>query len=285
MNITNIDHIVLTVKDVNKTAQFYASVLGMVVEKFGEGRIALKFGNQKINLHEYGNEFEPKANQPTPGSEDLCFITDVKLEVAMNHVKSKNVQISCAARSSLCTNQTENIWIEYHEKLLLFIKSRVSDSFIAEDILHEVFIKIHAKLDMLDEPIKLRSWLYQITRNTIIDYYRTRKIETELPDWIVEPTQIDTEEIIRQELSSCLAPMINNLPEKYRLAIQLSEIEGKTQKEVAKQENISLSGAKSRVQRGRTMLKTMLHDCCQLEINKSKQIIDYSVKDKFCKFC
>ena len=93
MNITNIDHIVLTVKDVNKTAQFYTSVLGMVVEKFGKERIALKFGNQKINLHEYGNEFEPKANEPTPGSEDLCFITDVKLEVAMNHVKSKNVEI------------------------------------------------------------------------------------------------------------------------------------------------------------------------------------------------
>ena len=93
MNITNIDHIVLTVKDVNKTAQFYTSVLGMVVEKFGKERIALKFGNQKINLHEYGNEFEPKANEPTPGSDDLCFITDVKLEVAMNHVKSKNVEI------------------------------------------------------------------------------------------------------------------------------------------------------------------------------------------------
>ncbi|KHD05614.1 RNA polymerase sigma factor SigZ [Candidatus Thiomargarita nelsonii] len=182
-------------------------------------------------------------------------------------------------------NKTENIWIEYHDKLFFFIKSRVSDSFIAEDILQDVFIKIHTKLDRLDEPRKLRSWLYQITRNTIIDYYRTRQIETERPDWIVEPTQIDTEEIIRQELSSCLAPMINHLPEKYRLAILLSEIEGKTQKEVAKQENISLSGAKSRVQRGRTLLKTILYDCCQLEINKSKQIIDYSVKDKNCKFC
>jgi len=199
--------------------------------------------------------------------------------------KAPNTAKSCAARTSLCTNKTENIWIEYHDKLLYFIKNRVSDSFISEDILHYVFIKIHTKLDMLDEPKKLRSWLYQITRNTIIDYYRTHQIEIDLLDWIVEPTQIDTEEIIRQELSSCLAPMINHLPEKYRLAIQFSEIEGKTQKEVAKQVNISLSGAKSRVQRGRTLLKTMLYDCCQLEINKKKQIIDYSVKDKNCKFC
>ncbi|WP_069470222.1 VOC family protein [Candidatus Marithrix sp. Canyon 246] len=93
MNITNIDHIVLTVKDINVTIKFYESVLGMVAETFAEGRIALKFANQKINLHEQGKEFEPKANQPTPGSEDLCFITDTKLEEAMEHVKSTGVEI------------------------------------------------------------------------------------------------------------------------------------------------------------------------------------------------
>jgi catechol 2,3-dioxygenase-like lactoylglutathione lyase family enzyme len=93
MDITNIDHIVLTVKNINKTVQFYESVLGMVGESFGEGRIALKFGNQKINLHEQGNEFEPRANKPTPGSEDLCFLTNSKLEVVMKHVISKGVKI------------------------------------------------------------------------------------------------------------------------------------------------------------------------------------------------
>jgi len=93
MKITNIDHIVLTVKNINKTVQFYESVLGMVGESLGEGRIALKFGGQKINLHEQGNEFEPKANKPTPGSQDLCFLTNSKLEVVMKHVKSKGVKI------------------------------------------------------------------------------------------------------------------------------------------------------------------------------------------------
>ena len=181
-------------------------------------------------------------------------------------------------------NKTENVWIEYHDKLLSFIKSRVSDRFIAEDILHDVFVKIHSRLDTLDEQGKLESWLYQITRNTIIDHYRSNKIEEELPDWVGQH-QIETEEKIRQELSSCLVPMINHLPEKYRSAIQLSEIDGKTQKEVAKQENISLSGAKSRVQRGRSLLKTMLHDCCKLEINKSKQVIDYEKKGKDCNSC
>ena len=93
MNITNIDHIVMTVKDINVTVQFYKSVLGLVTETFGEGRVALKFGNQKINLHEQGKEFAPNADQPIPGSVDLCFITDTKLEAAIEHVKSKGVQI------------------------------------------------------------------------------------------------------------------------------------------------------------------------------------------------
>ena len=93
MQITNIDHIVLTVKDIDATVQFYESVLGMVAEYFGQGRVALKFGSQKINLHRHGNEFEPKASQPLPGSEDICFITSTELDAAMEHVKSHGVQI------------------------------------------------------------------------------------------------------------------------------------------------------------------------------------------------
>jgi catechol 2,3-dioxygenase-like lactoylglutathione lyase family enzyme len=93
MNITNIDHIVLTVRDINNTVEFYESVLGMAVERFGEGRMALKFGDQKIDLHQLGNEFKPRANQPTPGSQDICFLTTTKLEVAMEHVRRKGVNI------------------------------------------------------------------------------------------------------------------------------------------------------------------------------------------------
>jgi len=93
MNVTGLDHIVLTVKNINKTVQFYESVLGMVAERFGKGRIALKFGNQKINLHEHGKEFEPKANLPTPGSEDMCFLSNMKIEEAMRHVRSNGVKI------------------------------------------------------------------------------------------------------------------------------------------------------------------------------------------------
>lgn len=93
MNIITIDHIVLTVKNIADTVRFYESALGMVSETYDEDRVALKFGKQKINLHEYGKEFEPKASHPVPGSEDLCFITDTKIDAAMDSVKSKGIKI------------------------------------------------------------------------------------------------------------------------------------------------------------------------------------------------
>jgi catechol 2,3-dioxygenase-like lactoylglutathione lyase family enzyme len=93
MHISNIDHLVLTVKDIDATVRFYESVLGMIPDTFGEERVALKFGNQKINLHKHGHEYEPKANKPIPGSEDLCFITETELEIAATHVKNKGITI------------------------------------------------------------------------------------------------------------------------------------------------------------------------------------------------
>ena len=152
---------------------------------------------------------------------------------------------------------------------------------MADDILQEVFIKIHSRIDSLKEGTKLENRLFQITRNTIIDHYRSKKPDEALPEWIAQPLP-DDEEIIRGELSVCLDPMIKELPDKYREAIRLSEIERKTQKEVAELEGISLSGAKSRVQRGRSLLKTILHECCEIEVNQKNQLIDYQKRSKDC---
>ena len=91
--IDRIDHIVLTVFDLQRTCDFYARVLGMRVVTFGEGRTALAFGRQRLNLHLSGREFEPKALKPTPGSIDLCFITERPLEEVEAHVKSFDVKI------------------------------------------------------------------------------------------------------------------------------------------------------------------------------------------------
>jgi catechol 2,3-dioxygenase-like lactoylglutathione lyase family enzyme len=93
MKVESIDHIVLTVKDIETTCAFYAQVLGMEATTFGIGRRALLFGAQKINLHEHGNEFEPKANAPTPGSADLCFVTVVPIAQVIEHVRSNDIEI------------------------------------------------------------------------------------------------------------------------------------------------------------------------------------------------
>ncbi|XP_076115380.1 glyoxalase domain-containing protein 5-like [Mytilus galloprovincialis] len=91
--IDHIDHFVITVKDSIKTCEFYSEVLGMEVNTFKGNRKALTFGNQKINIHEYGKEFEPKAHAPTPGSADICFITKQSLDHVIEHLKSCNVDI------------------------------------------------------------------------------------------------------------------------------------------------------------------------------------------------
>jgi catechol 2,3-dioxygenase-like lactoylglutathione lyase family enzyme len=93
MQLDSLDHLVLTVKDIEATCAFYASVLGMKVVTFGDGRRALAFGEQKINLHLAGHEFEPKAANPTPGSADLCLLTRDPLEAVVQHIRSRGVNI------------------------------------------------------------------------------------------------------------------------------------------------------------------------------------------------
>ncbi len=93
MEIDRLDHLVLTVRDNGATCAFYSRVLGMRMVTFGDGRKALAFGAQKINLHEQGKEFEPKASSPTPGSADLCFITRTPLPEVIEHLRSHGVAI------------------------------------------------------------------------------------------------------------------------------------------------------------------------------------------------
>jgi len=91
--IDHIDHIVLTTRDLQGCIRFYTDVLGMKLERFSEKRLALKFGNQKINLHEWGKEFEPRAHVAAPGTLDLCFIAAVPLDEVIGNLKAAKVTI------------------------------------------------------------------------------------------------------------------------------------------------------------------------------------------------
>lgn len=93
MQIDSIDHLVLTVKDIDVSVSFYSQALGMKATPFGSGRTALSFGEQKINLHQHGREFEPKAQRPTPGSADLCFLTSLPMADVLSHLATCGVAV------------------------------------------------------------------------------------------------------------------------------------------------------------------------------------------------
>lgn len=176
----------------------------------------------------------------------------------------------------------EQIWEEFSSDLHAFISRRVSNHSDVEDILQDVFIKIHTNIDSLKEDMKIRSWVYQITRNTIIDYYRKYKIKLvnidEIPLEDMATTNTIEESIEAgpvQQVAAGLKGMINDLPEKYSQALYLVEFEGLTQVELAKKLGISVSGAKSRVQRGRQLLMNSLVMCCHFELDRYGTIINF----------
>jgi RNA polymerase sigma-70 factor, ECF subfamily len=184
------------------------------------------------------------------------------------------------------TVSIDQVWDDFTIRLKRFIASRVRNETDAEDILQEVFIKIHRGIDNLGDQLKLEAWVYQITRNAIIDYYRKSdnsvEATSELPDVLAD--QNGNEEI-ESEVATWIRPMMEELPEKYREALQLTEIQGLTQKELAKRLNISISGAKSRVQRAREKLKDVLLECCHVEVDRRGKVVDWESKQPECRFC
>lgn len=126
MKLYQLDHLVLTVKDIEETCDFYAAVLGMEVIVFGEGRKALQFGDQKINLHELGHEFDPKAHKPTPGSEDLCFLTETPISNVIAHLKDQKIPIEegPVARTG-AQGPIQSVYIRDPDQNLIEISNRV----------------------------------------------------------------------------------------------------------------------------------------------------------------
>lgn len=179
------------------------------------------------------------------------------------------------------------IWDESRNRLKNFIARKVDNQADVEDILQNVFYKIHQNISELKDPEKLYPWVFQTTRNAIIDFYRERKMtvdfsEESLGDFAaVESSEKDIEE----EVLQWLEPMISDLPEKYREAILLTDIQGLTQRDLSEKLDISLSGAKSRVQRAREKLRENLLECCHLEFNRAGRIVEYKQQIEVCRAC
>ncbi|MBH0199233.1 MAG: RNA polymerase sigma factor SigZ [Nitrospira sp.] len=189
------------------------------------------------------------------------------------------------------TTMTEELWQGMHDGLCAFIAKQVSDQSHAEDVLQEVFVRVHRQLDSVNDPRRIVSWIYQVTRNAIIDYYRKPGRWHEIPAGLSADIEAFGGELQEEsgdsgsELAGCLRPMIERLSQDYRDAINLVEFEGLTQHEAAKRMGVSLSGMKSRVQRGRKKLKEMLGDCCLIELDRRRAVVDYEVRDAGCDAC
>lgn len=177
---------------------------------------------------------------------------------------------------------TEKVWETFHPRLKQFIFRRIPEEQSAEDILQDVFLKIHTRIGSLHDEEKLQSWIYQIARNAIADHYRAHKTTLDLSEALSLPTEPVAEDDVVKELLPSIKAMVDNLPSEYREALILTEYEGLTQRELAERLGLSLSGAKSRVQRAREKLKTMLLDCCHFEFDRLGKVIDYQPKCGCC---
>jgi RNA polymerase sigma-70 factor, ECF subfamily len=170
--------------------------------------------------------------------------------------------------------QIQEIWIDLHQELKKFIFGKVKDLNTSEDILQDVFVKIHLNIHTLSDWSKLTSWVYQITRNTIADYFRKTHLMVQLEG--VDFPEQDSKEPLYRALSQCINQKINNLPPTYKQAIVLTYMNDFAQKTVAEKLDLSYSGVKTRVQRGREKLKDLILECPNIETDDKGNLLGYT---------
>lgn len=182
---------------------------------------------------------------------------------------------------------TNEIWSDLSADLRSFIRRRVRDEHVTDDLLQETFVRIHRYVDNLEETDRMAAWVFQIARNVVVDYYRKTEIAS------LENDDLANLNDNRQGVpTGCgnltwLHELVQSLPEAYRLAVRMAEIEGESQQAVADRLGLSLSGAKSRIQRGRVMLKEILQRCCVFELDARGKVMECTPKpnQQVCSDC
>jgi RNA polymerase sigma-70 factor (ECF subfamily) len=177
----------------------------------------------------------------------------------------------------------ESIWQEYSTSLRGFLYSRVSNDADVEDLLQEVLIKTHQNLDTVKSSEKIKPWLFQLTNNTIIDFYRKKGRSKDIS--AADLWYADDDVVVEQALAQCVEPFIRALPKKSADLLLAIDIEGQSQKEYAEKAGISYSTIKSQVQRGRAKLRTLFDDCCSLTLDKHGNVVEFQSKSGGCESC
>lgn len=180
-------------------------------------------------------------------------------------------------------------WQELHGNLRAFIARRVRNPADVDDLVQRVLLQLVKGLGTLRDAERLYPWVYRTARNAIIDHYRAAGSRRELPagdtgdlESSAAPSasfdQDEDDEAALRELSACLAPMLDQLPPAYQEAIRIVDLEGATQQEAAQRAGVSLSGMKSRVQRGRQRLRAVLEACCRIDLDQRGGISGYAAR-------
>ena len=185
------------------------------------------------------------------------------------------------------------MWAELHASIRGFIARRVRQPADVDDVVQRVFLQVHRALPTLRETDKLHAWVYQTARRAIADFYRApsqnREVATgtvqDIANELAASDSLEDDEVATRELSTCLKPLMNGLTAADQEALQMVEFDGVTQVEAAARLGLSVSGMKSRVQRARSHLRSALHDCCRIAVDRRGGVISYEGKSRSCESC
>jgi RNA polymerase sigma-70 factor, ECF subfamily len=176
---------------------------------------------------------------------------------------------------------TKEVWKLYSDDVKRFIVSKVHETTIADDILQDTFIKVHTKLHTLNDLTKLKSWIFTIVRNSIMDHFKKANKTFEFADFESETTVLEN---VHTE-QDCLQGILQSLPKKYRNPLFLSDIKGLKQAEVANQLNQNLPTTKSQIQRARKLIAKGFMDCCGFVLNEQGNLVGEIQEKEDCKIC
>ena len=181
------------------------------------------------------------------------------------------------------------IWAEVGASIERSVRRRISDPHQADDIVADVMLRIHQNLGALDDHERVTAWVFRITRNAITDHYRRTGRRREVLAAEIEPDAdrsadawLDDQEATLSELAACIRPLVAALPAEYRRALEMTDFEGRTQADAARIEGISLSGMKSRVQRGRRQFATLVRQCCEVTTDSRGELVDFNLRPDGC---
>ena len=171
--------------------------------------------------------------------------------------------------------------LEFAPRLRAFIRRRVRNDTVADDLAQETLLKVYRSRATLRDDTKLEAWLYQIARGTIIDHYRRERPSEELPAAVAGESP-DEMAALRAGVVISMRKFLEELPEAYREPVRMAELEGLPLARIALRLDLSLTAVKSRVRRGRAMLRKKLQDCCRFEFDRLGQVIGYERRRLLC---